>query len=310
MACSSINLCRLPSQLLSLQFFRAWTTLLPPSFLPLHHVFVGHSGTGIIVQHTVYPFAPTVLLANANCNECWSGWALASGYTINTGPSRQLLSDILLLSWVKESLKLCSAWLAPSCTPLAHRRGRCWGGLTQSLESGPGGGQLSWSVHQLSFTHATRASSPAWPIRGVRPAQHSPLASTQLQGQPRPPPGAWLLVITWATDMNTDPGCGRVMGPDISMASGMRGAGLSHQAECLRHCIPSCASLHSAQMAPFSFSPLSTTCLLILVVLPALHAEASGHLPAAHTTRWWEGLETLLIWQNHLQKVCFSKYHG
>jgi hypothetical protein len=54
-----------------------------------------------------YPFVQTVLLANAHCHEslvCFK----ASGfcYTINTGSSPGLLSDILLLPCVMEFLKL------------------------------------------------------------------------------------------------------------------------------------------------------------------------------------------------------------
>lgn len=88
---------------------------------------------------------------------------------------------------------------------------------------------------------------------------------------------------------------GRATSLDISIASGVT-TGLSPQAVCHHPCISSSASLQSTQMAPLLFlSPLSTTWLLILVALPTLDSEwASGHLPAACTTRWRQvGQETL-----------------
>ena len=59
------------------------------------------------VFHTIYPFAHTALLTNIHCNES-SSWLETSDfcYTINTGSSLGLLSDILLLPYVMEILSL------------------------------------------------------------------------------------------------------------------------------------------------------------------------------------------------------------
>ena len=48
---------------------------------------------------------------------------------------------------------------SPSSASAIHILSRCWGGPTQSPESGPGQ-QLSWSACQLSCIHTARASSP------------------------------------------------------------------------------------------------------------------------------------------------------
>lgn len=56
------------------------------------------------------------------------------------------------VSW--SSCSFGSAGLTPSRAPAVHRRGRCWGGPTQSPGSGPGW-ELSWSACHLSCTHTT-----------------------------------------------------------------------------------------------------------------------------------------------------------
>lgn len=52
--------------------------------------------------------------------------------------------------------------LTPSHTPKFHRLIMCWGGLTQSLGSGPWW-LLNYSDHQLSYTYATRTHCPSLP---------------------------------------------------------------------------------------------------------------------------------------------------
>ena len=64
------------------------------------------SGCGVSqwVPQYIHSFAQTALLANVHCNESLV-WFKASGfcYTINTGSSLGLLSDILLLPCVWSS---------------------------------------------------------------------------------------------------------------------------------------------------------------------------------------------------------------
>jgi hypothetical protein len=64
------------------------------SRLPITRPFI-IVALGASACHTV-PFAQTVLLANAHCNESLV-WFKASGccYTINTGPLPRLLTDTL-----------------------------------------------------------------------------------------------------------------------------------------------------------------------------------------------------------------------
>ena len=86
----------------------------------------------VTVCHRVYSFVHTVLIANVHCNEilvCFE----ASGvcYTINTGSSWRLLSDIQLLLCVMEILQLWICW-TDSYIQTVHRQGRYWDGPTQS----------------------------------------------------------------------------------------------------------------------------------------------------------------------------------
>ena len=113
-------------------------------------------------------------LQMAHCNEsliCFE----ASGfcYTINTGPSQRLLSDILLLPYVMEILQLWICRTGPSHAPAVHRWGRCWGGQLKALDLD----LCSSRVGQLSHTHTTRASSPALAsFPTLRPGSPSPLS--------------------------------------------------------------------------------------------------------------------------------------
>jgi hypothetical protein len=134
----------------------------------------------------------------------WSGLRLPSFeasifcYTVNTGSSLALLSD-LLLSW--RSCSFGAAGPAPSCAPAVHQWGRRWTGPTQSPGSEPGW-YLSRSACQLSLTHTTRVSSPLLPplahqchsLQGAKPA----LLLSCPQGQFTPPPSPTPPTSTYA----------------------------------------------------------------------------------------------------------------
>jgi hypothetical protein len=83
----------------------------------------------VIMCHSVsywMPFCP-VLLVNVHCNESLV-WFKASSfcYTINTGSSPGLLSDILMWPCVMEILQFGCIRPVPSSAPAVHRWGRCW----------------------------------------------------------------------------------------------------------------------------------------------------------------------------------------
>jgi hypothetical protein len=103
------------------------------------------------VPHST-PFCPNSFTCKCSLQRVidlvWGLWLFS------TGSSQRLLSDILL-SW--RSCSFGSARLAPLNTVSVHRWGRCWGGPSQSPGSGPGW-YLTWSTHQFSCTHTTRAS--------------------------------------------------------------------------------------------------------------------------------------------------------
>lgn len=82
-------------------------------------------------------------------------------YTIHTGSSWGIFSDILFLPCVLKILHLWMFRTGSSCAPAIHR---CWGEPTQSP-----GSVSEWSVselisHQLSHTKTTKPSSPALPL--------------------------------------------------------------------------------------------------------------------------------------------------
>lgn len=81
-----------------------FTPLYSPS---THHIFVHYSCTGCCCVSHHITFAQKALISNVHCNK-WLVWFRASGfcYTINTGASSRLLSDILLYLKIKEILWL------------------------------------------------------------------------------------------------------------------------------------------------------------------------------------------------------------
>ena len=115
------------------------------------------------VSHSIlHPFVHTSLLANVHCNESLV-WFEASGfcYTINTGSSLGLLSDILLLPCVMEILQL---WICRTSPFMHHMLYHCISGGDVGI------GQLKpwiwawevaeWVSPQLSCSHTSRVSSP------------------------------------------------------------------------------------------------------------------------------------------------------
>lgn len=87
---------------------------------------------------------PVYLLPSFACNvHCSESLVLMRAPvfcdTVNTGPSRGLLSDILVVSYVMGILQLqLFRYPAPSNASAVFRWSRSWGGLTQSPGSGPG----------------------------------------------------------------------------------------------------------------------------------------------------------------------------
>lgn len=115
--------------------------------------------------------------------ECSLQWVIhlvqASGfcYTIDTGLSLGLPLDILLypVSW--RSCSFGSAGAAPSCAPADHRWGGCWGWPTHHPRLWARV-VADWSVHQLSLTLTTQASSPSLP-----PTSSPNVADNEERGQ-------------------------------------------------------------------------------------------------------------------------------
>ena len=71
----------------------------PPSFLPLHHLFIHFSGVGSSLLSCSRPFYPNSFICKCLLCNMLLVWFKISDfwYTTNTGPSPKLLSDILML---------------------------------------------------------------------------------------------------------------------------------------------------------------------------------------------------------------------
>lgn len=107
----------------------------------------------VTIWPMVYPFVHTSLLTKVLCSDLLV-WFNASVfcYTIDTGSSLGLLLDSLLLPCVMEICSCRSVGPAPSYIQQ----------FTDEVDVGVRS-ILSWSAHQLSSTHTTRASSSALP---------------------------------------------------------------------------------------------------------------------------------------------------
>jgi hypothetical protein len=102
-----------------------------------------------VVCSTVFPFVHSPLLVDGHCSDALV-WFEACDfcYSINTGTSQGLLSDILWLPCIMVTLHLCTYAQASLHTPAGHRWDRHWGGPNHCL-----GSELAELFSSLTLLH-------------------------------------------------------------------------------------------------------------------------------------------------------------
>jgi hypothetical protein len=131
-----------------------------------------HLTGGVVVCHGMSQFTLSSIylyLQMFSAMSHWSGPRPSASATPSTlDPHEDSCQTPCCCPVSKKSCSFGSAGLIPLHAPAVYRWGGCWGAPTQSPRDLGLGWKLSGSDHQLSYNHATRASStvlPRWDER-------------------------------------------------------------------------------------------------------------------------------------------------